>query len=236
VRVRTAAALATAGFVAHAAPSVTALPPVRRRVAPAWHAVGAPGHVALTFDDGPDPVSTPRVVDELDRLGVKATFFMLGSMVRLSPGLAAEVAAAGHEVAVHGDVHVSELWRSPGAVVTDLLRARDAVAHATGSTPRWFRPPYGIVSSAGPVAARRAGLRLVLWTTWGRDWRAAATPSSVVADVSRDLCDGATVLLHDSDCTSDPGAWRAAVGALQPLTELVRARGWRIGPLAEHGL
>ena len=74
---------------------------------------GVPGHVALTFDDGPDPASTPKFLEALDDLGWHATFFMLGDMARRSPGLAAEVAAAGHEVAVHGDRHRSQLRLTP---------------------------------------------------------------------------------------------------------------------------
>ena len=91
--------------------------------------------------------------------------------------------------------------------------------------------------AATSIAASRAlGLRPVLWTTWGRDWRASATPRSVAADVEAELAPGATVLLHDSDCTSDPGSWRSALGALPLLAERFGARGYRVGPLAEHGV
>jgi len=192
--------------------------------------------VALTFDDGPDPRSTPVFLEALDRLGWRATFFMLGSMVERAPSLAAEVAAAGHEVAVHGYRHRSELLRLPRAVAHDLVRSVDVISSATGREPRWFRPPYGSLSAGGVLAARRHGLRSVLWTTWGRDWRAEATPATVVADVARHLGPGATVLLHDSDCTSAPGSWRSALGALDPLEELFSGCGLAVGTLADHGL
>jgi len=190
--------------------------------------------VALTFDDGPDPASTPAFLDALDDLGWTATFFMLGSMVRRAPELAAQVVAAGHEVAVHGDQHRSHLWRSPRDVATDLQRATTTIVEATGRRPAWFRPPYGVLSAGSLVAARQLGLRTVLWTAWGRDWRAAATPATVVADVGRHLSPGGTVLLHDSDCTSAPGAWRSALGALPDLSERFAALGLRPGPLSEH--
>ena len=229
-------AAAGAAVLAQGAPALTAVGPIRRRLTPGLAGIGEPGHIALTFDDGPDPASTPRFLAALDGLGWRATFFMLGAMVRCAPGLAAEVAAAGHEVAVHGDVHRSELWRRPAALRDDLRRARDTVAEATGRDPRWFRPPYGVVSGGGPPAARRVGLRLVLWTAWGRDWRAAATPATVADDVTAGLVPGATVLLHDSDCTSAPGAWRSALGALPLIAERIAERGWAVGPLADHGL
>jgi hypothetical protein len=76
----------------------------------------------------------------------------------------------------------------------------------------------------------------VLWTAWGRDWRAAATAHTVVADVERGVAAGGTVLLHDSDCTSDPGSWRATLGALPLLAERWSDAGLSVGPLADHGL
>jgi peptidoglycan/xylan/chitin deacetylase (PgdA/CDA1 family) len=193
-------------------------------------------HVALTFDDGPDPASTPAILDELERLDWRATFFLLGSMVRRAPSLAAELATRGHEVAVHGDEHRSHLQRSPSAVRNDVTRARDSIADATGVAPTWFRPPYGALSAGSLVAAHRLGLRPVLWTTWGRDWRAEATGPTVVADVLGDLTPGATVLLHDSDCTSAPQSWRSTLAALPALAEAFAGRGLAVGPLGEHGI
>lgn len=229
-------ALGTAGVVAHVGPAISWLPPVRRRFAPALHGLGRPDHVALTFDDGPDPASTPQFLAALDKLGWKATFFMLGSMAERHPGLASEVAAAGHEVALHGYAHRNQLSLSPRLVTADLARGLEALAQATGAEPRWHRPPYGVISGGGLLAARRSALQIVLWSAWGRDWRARATPRSVLADVRSGLCPGATVLLHDSDCTSAPGAWRSALGALPLLAESFELHGWSVGPLRDHGL
>lgn len=229
-------ALAVAGVAVHSAPSLIALSTVGRRISPDWAGVGTRGHVALTFDDGPDPASTPAFLDVLSELNLRATFFMLGSMARRAPGLAADVAAAGHEVGVHGDLHRSQLRLSPRAVADDVARARDAVADATGVEPIWFRPPYGTLSLGGVRAARMAGLRPVLWTAWGRDWRAEATAESVVADVLDGYVDGGTVLLHDSDCTSAPDCWHAALAALPRLTDALHTRSLRVGPLSEHGI
>ncbi|MDQ1395489.1 MAG: hypothetical protein QOG64_748, partial [Acidimicrobiaceae bacterium] len=112
----------------------------------------------------------------------------------------------------------------------------ETVAEAGGIGPTWFRPPYGTLSTPALVAARRAQLHTVLWTAWGRDWREQATPRSVVDDVRRGLSPGATVLLHDSDCTSAPRAWKSALGALPLLAELFEERGLTVGPLREHGI
>jgi peptidoglycan-N-acetylglucosamine deacetylase len=222
--------------LAHAAPSVTGISPLRRLVFPRLHGLGRPDHVALTFDDGPDPASTPHFLRELDALGWKATFFMLGSMASTFPEVASEVAAAGHEIALHGEIHRSHLLRLPGDVRHDVHRGYDHVSAASGVAPRFFRPPYGALSSTSLMAGRDLGLDTVLWTSWGRDWRANATPASVLADVHTDLEPGATVLLHDSDCTSAPECWRSALGALPLLAETFASRGWSVGPLRDHSL
>ncbi len=225
-----------AALAVNSAPSLVALSRLGRHVSPGLAGVGDPGHVALTFDDGPDPSSTPAFLDALDRIGWHATFFMLGDMARRAPGLAAEVAAAGHEVAVHGDRHRSQLRLSPRVVAEDIARARDAVAAAAGVEPVWFRPPYGTLSLSGVLGSRRVGLRTVLWTAWGRDWRAEATAESVVTDVLDGHLDGGTVLLHDSDCTSAPACWHATLAALPPLADALADRALRVGPVGEHGI
>ena len=228
----TSAALA----VAHVGPSVVRVTPGAYRLLPRLHGVGRPDHLALTFDDGPDPRSTPAFLEALAALGWTATFFMLGAMVRRAPRLAAEVAEAGHEIGVHADDHRSHLRRSPRGVLADLTRAVSVVEDATGARPVWFRPPYGAISSGTLLATRRLELQMVLWTSWGKDWRAAATPSSVVADLGRRLVPGATVVLHDSDCVSAPGAWQTALRSLPLLAERVRALDWKVGPLRDHGV
>lgn len=220
----------------HAAPILGSVTPVARRFAPTFSGVGTPGHVALTFDDGPDPASTPKFLEVLDDLGVTATFFMLGSMARRAPALAAEVAAAGHDVAVHGDEHISMLLRSSRSALDDVRRAHEDIAAITGSEPVFFRPPYGHCSRGSLRAAQECGLQTVLWTAWGRDWRASATPTSVVGDLQRGLLDGGTMLLHDSDCTSAPLSWRSTLGALPELIGELQGQGLAVGSLREHGL
>ena len=190
--------------------------------------------MALTFDDGPDPVATPRFVDELARLEWRATFFVLGEAARRAPDVVRSLVDAGHEVAVHGDVHVTMARRSPRAVSDDIARGYDTVADITGVAPRWFRPPFGTLTLSAMRAARRRGLTPVLWTNWGRHWRAQATPATVVADVLRRPLAGATVLLHDSDAQSAPGSWRTTIAALPLLARAIDGSPLRIGPLCEH--
>jgi peptidoglycan/xylan/chitin deacetylase (PgdA/CDA1 family) len=144
------AGLVTAGValsalaVVHAGPAVSTFGPLRNRVMPRLAGQGRPDHVALTFDDGPDHLSTPHFLRVLEREGVHATFFLLGSMVNRSPGLARELAAAGHEIASHGWAHRPLALRGPRATRDDLTRALDLTTDLLGQPPRLFRPPYGV--------------------------------------------------------------------------------------------
>ncbi|MFD8255078.1 polysaccharide deacetylase family protein [Streptomyces werraensis] len=224
-----------AGALAHVGPAATWLPVVRRHLSSRLAGTGHPRHVALTFDDGPGPVSTTRFLDVLDGLGVRATFFVLGDAVVRHPDVVRETARRGHEMAVHGWSHDRPWLPTPARDVRCLRRAVEAVQDVTGVAPRWYRPPYGILTSGRWAAARAEGLRPVLWTAWGRDWTATATPASVRATVEADLRGGGTVLLHDTDRTAAPGCWRATLGALPDLVAGWRAAGLTVGPLSEHG-
>jgi peptidoglycan/xylan/chitin deacetylase (PgdA/CDA1 family) len=231
-----AAASAAGLAIAHAGPGITGIGPVRMLAFRRLAGQGTPGHVALTFDDGPDPVSTPEFARVLADRNVRATFFMLGSMVAKAPGLAAEIAAAGHEVGVHGFDHRYLTVRTPRATRSDLTKATELIGSVTGRQPTLFRPPYGVLSGTALVTARGLGLTPVLWGAWGKEWVAGANPASVLQTLLGGLDGGATVLLHDSGCTSPSGAWQAGLGALPLLLDECERRGLRVGPVAEHGI
>jgi peptidoglycan/xylan/chitin deacetylase (PgdA/CDA1 family) len=224
----------TAAVTGWAGPALLRARVLRAAVCPDVAGIGRPGNVALTFDDGPDPEGTPAVLDALDRLGWTATFFMLGGQVTRYPEVAAAVVAAGHEAAVHGFSHRNHLARGPADVHRDVARAAVVIMAATGVRPSWFRPPYGVLTLGSLVAARRAGLRPVLWTAWGRDWE-SRSPALVADTVGRQLRPGGTVLLHDSDCAARvAGSWRCTVQAIPLLAELADQLGCTVGPLRDH--
>lgn len=192
-------------------------------------------HVALTYDDGPDATSTPAFLELLDRLGVQATFFVLGRHLG-DRVLLGEMAAAGHEIGVHGWDHRPVALHLPITLRDGIRRTRDTVEDTTQRPVRWYRPPYGFLTPVSWWAARQAGLTTVLWSAWGRDWESRATATSVSRRVSRHLRPGGTVLLHDSDRTSAPGSWRATLGATERLVPAWLDSGLEVGPLAGHGL
>jgi peptidoglycan-N-acetylglucosamine deacetylase len=225
----------TAAAVGHVAPAVLFVPVVRNTLAPGLSGWGDPGHVALTFDDGPHPRATPDVLAVLDRYQARATFFVLGQAMARVPWLGRTMVEQGHEVAVHGWDHRCLLRRGPSATYDDLARTVELIHRTTGYRPRWIRAPYGVFSGASLLAAHRLDLTPVLWTCWGFDWTSRATPTSVAARVRRGLRGGDTILLHDSDTAAAPESWRSTLGALPTVLAHCQDHELAVGPLAEHG-
>jgi peptidoglycan/xylan/chitin deacetylase (PgdA/CDA1 family) len=149
---------------------------------------------ALTFDDGPDPASTPELLDLLARHGARATFFLVGTRAARHPDLVARIADGGHAVGYHSWDHPSLPRLGQAAIARQLARTRAALGpRAT----RLMRPPYGDQSLASHLAARRQGLVVVGWSVDGVDW-AGEPADAIAARVLEGLHPGAIVLLHDS--------------------------------------
>jgi peptidoglycan/xylan/chitin deacetylase (PgdA/CDA1 family) len=180
---------------------------------------------ALTFDDGPHPEGTPAMLEILARERARATFFLVGEQVLRSPTLAREIADAGHAVALHCYRHRNLLRLTPRQVREDVARAEEAIAVHTGCTPELYRPPFGVLNAAALRLARARGWRTLLWSHWGRDWEARATPASIAARVTDAAGAGAVLLLHDADDYSAPDSWRRTAAALPRVLETLAERG-----------
>ncbi len=153
--------------------------------------------LVMTFDDGPDPLGTPAVLEALAQFGATATFFVLGTRIRRYPGLLADILAQGHEVGLHGADHRRLTGSNYRNVRRRLAEARTELEQVTGSAVQWFRPPYGAQSPITWAAARRANLVPVLWsaTTW--DWK-SIPQSERVAKALIGARPGCIVLAHDA--------------------------------------
>ena len=185
--------------------------------------LGARG-VALTFDDGPHPEGTPAILEGLARAGARATFFVVGEQVRRRAALLAEIEAAGHLVALHGYRHRLQLRLTAGELEDDLIRGIAAIEDALGHGPVWHRPPYGIYSPAGLRGARTLGLRPLLWSRWGKDWRKFTTPARIAARIVPGLLPGDVILLHDADFYSARGSHRRTAEALVLIAAELKRR------------
>lgn len=153
--------------------------------------------VALTFDDGPDADSTPRVLDLLKRYDVRATFFVVGEQARQNPELIHRMVAEGHTVAGHSYYHLpqSTLWSSQ-RYTEELFRCNDVVARLTGLRMRLYRPPFGVTNPPIARAVKNLGLIPVGWSVRSLD-TITKNRDRVVDRVMRGLRGGDVILLHD---------------------------------------
>jgi peptidoglycan-N-acetylglucosamine deacetylase len=196
--------------IAHSLPSVLILPTFFARPPTAlpaktcrWRAKTHRPEVALTFDDGPSN-DTPRTLDLLDELGFHATFFVLASQMLAYPDMTREIVSRGHEVASHGFAHCKHLLSTPRVIRQDFSDAMTVHHDLLGSTPRFYRPPYGQLSAVTLLEARRHGMEVVLWSRWGKEF-GERSPEPVLRRLEPGLTPGAIVLLHDNDVSCRAG-------------------------------
>lgn len=178
--------------------------------------------VALTFDDGPDAEWTPRFLEELRRLDVRATFFVLGSEAAGQRRLLRRMRRAGHEIGLHGYRHLRHDEHTREAIEADTARALDVL----GRGVRVWRPPHGIATPDTEAIARERSLELVHWTADTVDWQADQTAEGMLGRVEPLLEPGAVVLMHDAVGPGSPRESPApTLALLEPLVAAVRSRG-----------
>ena len=190
------------------------------------------GLVALTFDDGPDPGTTPQLLELLAARRAKATFFVIGRKAEQHPDMLEAIVAGGHELGLHGYSH-SRLtaFRSERFIEADLSRAEGVLRRYVSGKIRWFRPPIGHVTLRIGRVAKRHQLDIVCWTVRGLDGLPGVEPSKVVARVRAGLQDGGIVALHDA-FERVSGA-PAGLAALPEILDTIEAAGWRAVTLTE---
>jgi peptidoglycan-N-acetylglucosamine deacetylase len=204
-----------------------------RRAAGVRRRIDATGTVALTFDDGPDPVWTPQVLALLARQQATATFFLLGRQVAAHPDLVGQILDSGHAVGSHSWSHPHPKGRTWRELAEDYRRGRAEVEAAVGREVALFRPPHGLVNSAVAVAVRRVRLRPWIWTIDTRDWAAESDPRTIVATASGAVA-GDVLLWHDglvATKPTDPRDRSFSLAALETVLGELSSRGLRFGPL-----
>ena len=188
------------------------------------------GAVALTFDDGPHPTWTPRVLAALRNADTKATFFVVSPLARRFPGLISEARAAGHAVELHCERHVRHTELEREQVDSDV-RSSLRTLHELGASPRFWRPPWGVLAPWTAEVADKFGLTLASWTADTHDWRGDGSREMLEA-ISPVLGPDAVVLMHDG---LGPGARRSGCGEtvalIGPLVERIRSLGCEPAPV-----
>lgn len=192
--------------------------------------------VALTFDDGPDPVVTPRVLDMLAAHGARATFFVLGERAARHPDVIRRIQREGHTVGTHTHRHLIRFhFARPRFVQREI---EDAIAVVTGilaTRPTLFRPPQGLRTPQFASGFRRTpGLTCVTWSVRGLDSR-ATTAGAIVARVTPGLEPGAIVTLHDGTGLGGASDRAPTLAALTEILRECQSRGLRCVALDEIG-
>jgi peptidoglycan/xylan/chitin deacetylase (PgdA/CDA1 family) len=152
--------------------------------------------IALTIDDGPSPVYTPQILRLLDKYRVTATFSMVGLQVAAHPGVAREVAAAGHLIANHTWSHLDLAFQPPAVIADQINSATGAIHKATGRVPALFRAPYGAWSPAVLQRCAQTGMTPLGWSVDPRDWSRPGVPF-IVRTIMRNTTAGSIILEHD---------------------------------------
>jgi peptidoglycan/xylan/chitin deacetylase (PgdA/CDA1 family) len=155
-----------------------------------------PKAIALTIDDGPSSVYTPQVLRLLARYHVTATFSMIGIQVTGAPALVREVVAAGHQISNHTWRHQNMAWLSPAAAIAAMDQATEAIHHATGRVPAYYRAPYGVWTTTSLRHCEQTGMTPLGWSVDPRDW-ARPGVAAIVSNIMRNTRTGSIILEHD---------------------------------------
>lgn len=189
--------------------------------------------IALTFDDGPHPIYTPRLLDLLKAHGAHATFFVVGAHAEKHPDIVRRMHEEGHDIGIHNYVHRSNWIMGPVSVRRHVVRTGDIVERITGTRPRYYRPPWGIVNVFDFIG--RGKPQIVLWTALFGDWKLKVGAERLYGKIRSKLQPGAVLLLHDRGDTfgADPDAPANTIDAVGRILEDGKREGLRFVGIGE---
>jgi peptidoglycan/xylan/chitin deacetylase (PgdA/CDA1 family) len=189
-----------------------------------WDLHGDHREVYLTFDDGPTPVVTPWVLDRLEEIGAKGTFFCLGRNVDKHPQIYKQILSGGHSVGNHSYSHLKGFRSSIRRYMEDIQLASDMI------DSRLFRPPYGRIFP-GQVKAVLEQYDIIMWDVLSIDYNSGLTGQRVLQNVTRNVKPGSIIVFHDSDKAADNLYY-----ALPRTLEFLKDEGYSMKPIPSSGL
>jgi len=181
--------------------------------------------VHITFDDGPHPTATPKVLDILNKRNIRATFFVVGANVQRYPGIASEIVRCGHAIGNHGQTHRPLIFKSFNFQEQEIQRANEAIKETLNLRPSFFRPPYGYFDGRTLRVVRNEDQKVVMWDVDAHDF-SATQPDHIPARVSKRARQGSIILLHDNENTAS-----TVELYLAPLLDRITDRGLEFSAL-----
>jgi len=190
--------------------------------------------VALTFDDGPSPVWTPKILDELRKANIKATFFMVGEHVAKYPEIARRVAEEGHEIGNHTYDHHVLLYYALEELEKEIKDTERIIQKATGKTTRYFRPPKAWLTAREKKKIEELGYKVILWSLNSKDW-VTFDDKYIVKYIVRNIKPGDIILFHDSGgvFSTEGGDRDETVRTIPLLVDALTKKGYRFATLTE---
>jgi peptidoglycan/xylan/chitin deacetylase (PgdA/CDA1 family) len=189
--------------------------------------------VALTFDDGPDDLYTPQILNVLEQRGARASFYVIGDRAEERPELTARMARVGGEVGNHAYEwqHLDLRNAAPATVLQSLSRTHEIITRLTGQAPVTFRPPFGFYNAFVLSTAQRFGYQTVLWDVDANDWQSLSA-DQILQNVLPKVQNGSIILMHSG--TTLPGEnLSGTVAALPTIIDRLRSRGLQLVTVAE---
>jgi|LSQX01.1.fsa_nt_gb peptidoglycan/xylan/chitin deacetylase (PgdA/CDA1 family) len=187
--------------------------------------------IALTFDDGPNPNYTPKLLDILREHQVPATFFIMGKQAQRYPDIVKHINEEGHTLGLHSYRHSHAWLMSPITTIRDMNQTYNILKDILGKAPNWYRPPWGTFNILSMFAARRLNLNVAYWSIEAQDWAKDTTVEHIYNTVINKIHPGAIIVLHDNQ--GAPGAPERTLKALPTIINTLKGQGFRFVSLDE---
>jgi len=191
--------------------------------------------ISITFDDGPDPRYTPRVLDILRQAETKACFFVVGEKAQKYPEIIKTIVSEGHEIGSHGYKHRNPWFLGPLGTFREIRKSFEAIEEIAGSPPAVYRPPWGLINLPLLITHLNLGYKIVLWSFMSWDWTNKTTAEAISDKVRKKIAGGSILIFHDSDTV--PGAASGSpekmLQALPGILKEIKERGYSITPLKD---
>lgn len=198
-----------------------------------WHGDSAQNKIALTFDDGPQSVYTPQILDILKKYNIKATFFLIGKNVETFPDLAKRIKDEGHIIGNHTYDHPDLRLRNQKQIKQQIEQTEKAIIDSTGIKPYLFRPPYGTDNNLVFLEVENLGYVVVQWSVSGLNGRQDAPFNKIVKRVVDNTRNGSIILLHDGNRLSQKTDRSQVVKALPIIIETLQKKGYQFVTIDE---